>query len=102
MRKEQAAQKMGNNSNNFGKNQKIPEQPSEYPEDDGELYECSKGCGRQFNSNVIAKHEKICEKVFQQKRKVFNTAAQRQLEAEGGFSKPPPFSNQMNQTKKQP
>ena len=35
LRKEQAAKKMGNNSNNFGKNQKVPEQPSEYPEDDG-------------------------------------------------------------------
>lgn len=81
LRKEQQAKKMGSNSNSYGNNQKGPEQPSEYPEDEGELYECSKGCGRQFNSNVIAKHEKICEKVFQQKRKVFNTAAQRLAEA---------------------
>ena len=35
--------------------------PSEYPEQAGELYECGKGCGRQFNANVLAKHEKICE-----------------------------------------
>ena len=73
-----------NNSNTFGKRNNQPPkniQPlSEYPEDDGgELLECSKGCGRHFNSNVIAKHEKICEKVFQQKRKVFNMAAQRQV-----------------------
>ena len=93
---------MGNNSNTFNNNQKINQPPSEYPEDDGELFECSKGCGRQFNSNVIAKHEKICEKVFQQKRKVFNTAAQRQIENEGGFDKPPQYVNPMNQTRKQP
>lgn len=81
LRKQQAAKKMGNNSNSFGnKNQKGNQQPSEYPEEGGELYECGKGCGRQFNGNAIAKHEKICQKVFQQKRKVFNTAAQRQLE----------------------
>ena len=52
---------MGNNSNSFGnKNQKGNQQPSEYPEEGGELYECGKGCGRQFNGNAIAKHEKIC------------------------------------------
>ena len=85
MKKEQAAKKSANNSNSYG-NKNQPQQssmPSEYPEQAGELYECGKGCGRQFNANVLAKHEKICEKVFQQKRKVFNTAAQRQLEGEG-------------------
>lgn len=48
----------GNNSNTFAsKNQhQQSSQPSEYPEEGGELYECRKGCGRQFNANVIAKH----------------------------------------------
>lgn len=48
------------------------------------------GCGRQFNVNTIAKHEKVCLKVFQSKRKVFNTAAQRQPDVEGDFKIPPP------------
>ncbi|MCB0370647.1 MAG: C2HC-type zinc finger protein [Bdellovibrionales bacterium] len=52
--------------------------------------ECSKGCGRQFNINVIAKHEKVCEKVFQSKRKAFNSAAHRQLDVEGFKAPPPP------------
>lgn len=56
---------------------------------DIELVECSKGCGRQFNSEVIAKHEKVCEKVFQSKRKAFNAAAQRQPDVED-FKQPPP------------
>lgn len=40
-------------------------------------YTCSKGCGRQFVESVLAKHEKICVKVFQKKQKVFNTFQQR-------------------------
>jgi hypothetical protein len=43
--------------------------------------ECSKGCGRQFNPDVIEKHEKVCEKVFQSKRKACKAAAQRAPEA---------------------
>ena len=50
---------------------------------------CSKGCGRQFNVKTLEKHEKICEKVFQSKRKVFNTAVHRQAEVED-FKMPPP------------
>lgn len=41
--------------------------------DDGERIPCS-SCGRKFNSTAISKHEKICYKVFQQKRKAFNVA----------------------------
>ena len=69
--------------------------------DNGELVQCSMGCGRMFNVNVIAKHEKVCQKVFQSKRKAFNSAAHRAPEAEG-FDKPP--MNTMNTTKadKQP
>jgi hypothetical protein len=55
LRKEQAAQKMAN-SNSYGKNTMANQPPSEYPEEGGELYECSKRCGRQFNANVLAKH----------------------------------------------
>ena len=43
-----------------------------------ELVLCSEGCGRKFNENALEKHEKICRKVFQQKRKVFNAAEFRQ------------------------
>lgn len=49
---------MGGNNMNPG--QKPQQQMSEYPDDSEELYECSKGCGRQFNANVISKHEKVC------------------------------------------
>lgn len=41
-----------------------------------DLHEC-KDCGRKFNEKTIARHEKICKKVFGQKRKVFNSAKQR-------------------------
>lgn len=53
-----------NNGDNF--NQNIKKQngnmgiPNEYEEDDGDLVECSMGCGRKFNSKALAKHEKIC------------------------------------------
>ena len=50
------------------------------------------GCGRMFNANAIEKHEKVCQKVFQQKRKVFNSASHRAPEAEG-FQKPPEIGN---------
>lgn len=40
------------------------------------LEEC-KDCGRKFNEKTITRHEKICKKVFGQKRKVFNSAKQR-------------------------
>lgn len=33
-----------------------------------------------FNEKAIEKHEKICEKVFQSKRKAFDSAAARQIE----------------------
>ncbi|CDW90041.1 UNKNOWN [Stylonychia lemnae] len=41
-----------------------------------DLQECS-GCGRSFNEVAYAKHSKVCKKVFQQKRKVFNSQAHR-------------------------
>lgn len=38
-----------------------------------ELIECGMGCGRRFNRKALEKHEKICQKVFQDKREQFNS-----------------------------
>ena len=46
------------------------------------LVQCSKGCGRMFNHEAIAKHENVCKKVFQSKRKAFNSAAHRAPEVD--------------------
>lgn len=51
-------------------------------EDDGaERLECPT-CGRKFKEEALMKHEKVCKKVFVQKRKVFDTKKQRQVEDE--------------------
>merc|ERR1712190_577839 len=34
-------------------------------------------CGRKFKEEALAKHVGICQKVFQQKRKVYNTTEHR-------------------------
>ena len=47
--------------------------------DNVELQQCRMGCGRMFNPDTLAKHEKICQKVFQSKRKAFDSAAHRQV-----------------------
>lgn len=39
-------------------------------------------CGRSFNENAMEKHERICKKVFIDKRKKFNSAAARLGELE--------------------
>lgn len=39
-------------------------------------------CGRSFTAEALARHERICEKVFGSKRKVFNTVNAR-LEGTG-------------------
>ena len=39
-------------------------------------------CGRNFNSQALIKHVKICEKVFLKKRKAFNTQKQRIQDSE--------------------
>jgi len=41
------------------------------PRDDGVREPCNT-CGRKFNSAALEKHEKICQKVFVQKRKAFD------------------------------
>lgn len=47
----------------------------------GELVECE-GCGRKFREEALERHAKICKKVFQDKRKAFNSAANRLGELE--------------------
>ncbi len=39
-------------------------------------------CGRSFVATALAKHTKICQKVFQKKRKAFNTQKQRMVDGE--------------------
>jgi len=43
-------------------------------EEEGERVAC-RSCGRQFSHQAISKHEKVCQKVFIQKRKAFDTKA---------------------------
>jgi hypothetical protein len=45
--------------------------------DPSQLRECRMGCGRKFNPDSIAKHEAVCKKVFQKKRKEFNSQQHR-------------------------
>ena len=47
----------------------------------GPMIECRQ-CGRSFNEEAIEKHERICNKVFQQKRKQFNMADRRVIDSE--------------------
>lgn len=65
-------------------------------EDDGTRVECPEGCGRKFNEEALEKHVKICKKVFQTKRKEFDSAAMRQPEDENGYVQKP------SKNKKQP
>lgn len=39
-------------------------------------------CGRNFNADAYPKHVKICQKVFQKKRKAFNMQKQRMVDSE--------------------
>ncbi|CAD8123513.1 unnamed protein product [Paramecium sonneborni] len=48
-------------------------------DDDADLQECPEGCGRRFKENALDKHIKVCKKVFQSKRKEFNSKAHRQV-----------------------
>lgn len=48
----------------------------ELEEDGGPLVPCP-DCHRSFKAESLEKHKKICKKVFQQKRKQFNSAANR-------------------------
>lgn len=52
------------------------EDPEANGADDGDLVPCQH-CGRKFKEDVLAKHENICVKVFQKKRKVYNPTEHR-------------------------
>ena len=65
--------------NNLGDaNQKIYEEMENLKKE--EIYKCNEGCGRSFIKSVLSKHEKICKKIFQKKRKKFNSLKQREPE----------------------
>ncbi|WIA44029.1 hypothetical protein OEZ86_010401 [Tetradesmus obliquus] len=49
---------------------------NEYGSAGGDLQQCG-NCGRRFNAAALQRHAKVCEKVFCQKRKVFNMQSQR-------------------------
>eukprot|EP00798_Chlamydomonas_sp_ICE-L_P001151 gene1151-3715_t len=49
---------------------------AEDPGPTGPMSQCQ-SCGRKFNQLAYSKHSKICQKVFVQKRKVYNVAAAR-------------------------
>jgi hypothetical protein len=52
-----------------------------------DLFYCSEGCKRYFTKAALAHHTKICKKVFQSKRKLFDSKAQRALENDPYISK---------------
>ncbi|KAL4480514.1 hypothetical protein ABPG72_022269 [Tetrahymena utriculariae] len=64
-----------NNQQNIKQQQMMSQQPQQK-----QLFECSQGCGRKFNQESLSKHEKICKKVFQQKRKQFDSQAARTIQ----------------------
>ncbi len=41
------------------------------------LYPCPMKCGRKFHKKALAVHKRNCKKVFQKKRKAFNSFDQR-------------------------
>lgn len=52
------------------------EQEAHAEVDTGDLVPCQE-CGRKFNPDRLAKHQKACKKVNNSKRKTFNSAAAR-------------------------
>jgi hypothetical protein len=42
-----------------------------------ELYQCMEGCERMFSKDALQHHEKICKKIFQSKRKLFDSKMKR-------------------------
>lgn len=74
--------------------------PDEYDDeeedaDDGNRVEC-RDCGRKFNPDRIAKHSKICKKVFIAKRKTFDMKKKRVIDSEHAMM----LKNQEYQEKK--
>lgn len=57
---------------------RVQAQGTEYNEYDNEpKYECPEGCGRKFVEAALEKHVNICKKVFQTKRKAFDSKSMR-------------------------
>ena len=54
---------------------------SEQPDENEPTSPCPH-CGRSFRMDVLTKHQKICQKVFQKKRKPFNMQKQRMVDSE--------------------
>ena len=83
----------------------IPDGVQEMEQDDGTRVEC-RSCGRKFKPEAVEKHEKICQKVFIQKRKAFNTKDQRkadgleEIQREQQYSKPYGKKNQRKEPPK--
>ncbi|KAF4740306.1 zinc finger, C2HC-type containing [Perkinsus olseni] len=48
----------------------------EYPEEQIRMIRCHQ-CGRSFNEESLEKHERVCRKVFKEKRREFDTVANR-------------------------
>jgi len=55
------------------KEDKKPMQLNEYDDEFEEMVECPEGCGRKFKESALERHVRVCKKVFQQKRKAFDT-----------------------------
>ena len=77
---------IANNNNTFNPIDELPAVakknptnalPPPEPDEDADLIECPEGCGRRFKEDVLDKHVKVCKKVFQSKRKEFNSKAHR-------------------------
>lgn len=41
------------------------------------VYKCTEGCGKSFKEATLKRHIKICKKVFQSKRKKFDSFKKR-------------------------
>ncbi|KAL4438112.1 hypothetical protein ABPG74_016891 [Tetrahymena malaccensis] len=102
--------KLGNQNQRKTNQQNLKQQQmmSEQSQQD-QLFECSQGCGRKFNQESLHKHEKICKKVFQQKRKQFDSQAARlNIQGIDQLDQPPQIVNKQqkkntnqNQNKKE-
>ena len=52
-----------------------------------ELVPCPAGCGRKFNKTSIARHAKICKKVFQTKTEAVDFADKREAAGMDGVQR---------------
>jgi len=71
---------------------------SEYQDEHQILREC-RSCGRSFNDQALAKHQKICKKVFIQKRKEFDSQGTR-IVSEEQYRNLPKVNREIEKAKK--